>query len=286
MSSSGLHTCTHRSVHLNMCIILKLRLPWLSHDWQAARAVPWLTGTSHWQWGRGRSRYDCHFAFLFSASSDHLFCWLVAPSLHSILLPSLFILSYFSLTLMKIGKIFLMSTEIIQDYHLFILRLLTTSGWWGCRAEVSWSSNFLHSKTNRAKLYKGRDRNNSSEWDQAALSLKPWNLGEAQREGTKPPDEAWNMLELSVEANWKREERSKDRQVLTGSVGHQSGVGQPGKLAQRRKCLILLLAPQGRLLGFHWVQDLKKTVRYFQPWTRTIQIIPWTGLSLMSAKPT
>lgn len=70
------------------------------------------------------------------------------------------------------------------------------------------------------------ETSNSSGWGQAALNLKPQNHGEAAaEEGTKPPAEAWNTLELSFEAKFYLEERSKCRQVLTGSVAPTLGWG-------------------------------------------------------------
>lgn len=84
----------------------------------------------------------------------------------------------------------------------------------------------LHNKTRQTFDSPKVETSNSSGWGQAALSLKPQNHGEAaSEEGTKPPAEAWNTLELSFEAKFYLEEKSKCRQVLTGSVAPTLGWG-------------------------------------------------------------
>lgn len=89
------------------------------------------------------------------------------------------------------------------------------------------------------------------------------------------------MLALSLEAKFHLEERSKDRQVLTGSVAINLGQGSKASwLREERRKYLILLASQGRLLGF-----LRKLLNTFSPEPELFR--SFTGLVchlLMSAK--
>lgn len=72
------------------------------------------------------------------------------------------------------------------------------------------------------------------------MSLKPSHSGETDRGGSEQAAEAWKILGPDYEAGLQLEERSKDRQVLAGSIATNPGWGSlsswHGKASPWVKC--------------------------------------------------
>lgn len=141
-------------------------------------------------------------------------------------------------------------------------------------------------------FYKGRDK--QLKWvgpgSLESKATKPWET--PTEEGTKPPAEAWNILELSFEVKFYLEERSKGRQVLTGSVDTNLGWGSQASWLREESAkglptLFSLLPNKGPCLASTRAWDLEKTVRYVQPYLPELFRL-FTGLIwhwLISATP-